>query len=294
MKIIFLFILYISVSTTVPAVAQNSDTQNKGNKSNTYISKGNSMKTDISVSGTENVSAKNKTNTNGTNSKNKGCVNCPGFEGIVLSTNTDAKYNFDSICKSLQGSIDALNIGGVWKYNNTILVNKEGHLIKKLRAYYNDLDQELYGKKQSSTNSGTADQSLSPGLVPIGDIMEDPSEKIKKENERLGRETYDPSNLLIVYDPNVDYLFFDKEGNENDNYVIRKQKPDRSIIQLTTADIRYKIIPDKKTNEYFFTLTNKDEKTTKEFNLIKLTSDSFIIADKFFKEVHTFSRTGIH
>lgn len=214
------------------------------------------------------------------------CATCPGFEGITLSTSTDSKYSFDSLAKTYEGQKNIELIGGVWRYTSTVLVSKEKYLVKKLRAYYNDIDQNLYGEKKSAAQVNTA-----PGEL---DLVNTAIANVKQEKERLGRETLDPRDQLIVYDPNVDYLFLDKEGNTNDNYVIRKKTPEHTIMQLTTADIRFSFTTDSKDSKKInFTLKDFDTGISKEYVLLSLTDNEFIFCDNVNKEIQIFNRTGL-
>ncbi len=283
MKIFGTLLLIFLLLTTQVTLAQKTKSNTKTTSKS--IPSNNKSK-EVTATKKETLPSKKNNETKNSAQSTKGCSSCPGFEGIVLSTNSNGNFSFDSIAKSYNSNVNTELVGGIWKYTNTILINKKGELVKILRAYYNDLDQSLY-----NLNTKPASADPQPGDQ---DIMNDPAQKMKKENERLGRDKFNPSDNLLVFDPNVDYLFLDKPGNTEDSYVIRKKRPDNTIIQLTNADIRFKFENNAKTNQVLFILQEHDEPISKEFVVLKLNNDSFIIADYSFKEIHFFDRTGIH
>ncbi|MBK6273449.1 MAG: hypothetical protein IPF58_01590 [Saprospirales bacterium] len=84
-------------------------------------------------------------------------------------------------------------------------------------------------------------------LLSDDQMMSDAVNFNKIEAEKLGRPTLEPTESLIVFDPNVQYLIFDKDGENEDILSIRKQTPNNEIMVLTTSDIRVNIKANPKT-----------------------------------------------
>lgn len=208
-----------------------------------------------------------------------------GFEGITTFYDSTSTYSLDILIKKYAGNVDQQYLGGIWFYLKTNKLGKDKKLNTIVRAYYNDLDQELYNPKEQNTQSK---------VLSNDEMMYDATNMNRIEAEKLGRTTLEPTESLIVFDPNVQYLVFDKPGNNEDVLSIRKQKPNKEIIVLTTADIRISILEDIKNKKYYYILKDFGTGLEKEFLLLELSENNLVLCDEHYNEIHFFDRNGIH
>ena len=225
---------------------------------------------------------------NNDNKKPEKCLSCPATDGLILSTNTNGVFSFDSLIKEYTSTINTTFIGGYWNYQNTLLIDKQGHLVNKIRTYFTQ-KKEFDGAVASKYKNVDPNN---PSTMPNDNDLID--EAINRENrnaEYLGRsgQNFLEENILFL-EPNVQYVFFDKAGETEDNYTIWKRNQDKSIEPLLTADIRFSFASDLSSKKTFMIFTEFGRKTSKKFLLLKLSNESFVLCDEQYKEFHFFSR----
>jgi hypothetical protein len=254
--------------------------------------------TNVSIANSQEL---NKTKSNTTNSKKSVVVNTKqstlpttntkktvtpkaGFEGVTISS-TATSYTIDTLIKKNSGTIDKQYLGGIWFYLKTSSIGKDKNLTTIVRAYFNDLDQELYNSKK---------ETKQVNLLSDDQMMSDAVNFNKIEAEKLGRPTLEPTESLIVFDPNVQYLIFDKDGENEDILSIRKQTPSNEIMVLTTSDIRVNIKANPKNNNIYYIIKDFNSGVEKEFLLLELSESKMTLCDLKYNEVHFFDKSGIH
>jgi hypothetical protein len=105
----------------------------------------------------------------------------------------------------------------------------------------------------------------------------------------MGRTQITQEDLIIVYDANVSYFFWN-QGNGKQQFVIQKIK-NNNVTYLTTLDTKYSLLKDVKSGKYNLTLSCPDNGNMKSFLVLSITEDQMVLADLEYKEIQFFNKT---
>jgi len=187
---------------------------------------------------------------------------------------TNEGLNFDSIIKNMNSLVLPENIHGYWKYDKTMEFRK-GQLSEYSRSYFS-FDKE--------GNINSTQENVPTDLDPIKMRQAEQEQAMK-----MGRTQIAQEDLIIVYDPNVSYFFWN-QGNGKQLFVTQKING-KNVTYLTTADTRYSMTKNEKTGKYTLDLSCPDTGRKKTFLVLSITDDQMVLADLEYKELQFFNKT---
>lgn len=206
---------------------------------------------------------------------------------VVVNANTPQpkpqnkeSLNFDSILKTMKSEISADLIHGVWKYQSTMEFRGE-KVDEYTRSYY---DFSTGGQQQLiDLNDPNKKQDLTdPNYMKM-------MEEAKAHS--MGREKTSQQDLVMVFDPNVEYFFWN-QGNGKQLFVIR-HKSGNDISYLNNMNTHYSTNFDSKSGKYFLNLDCVEiSGLNKKFQILSLTKDQMVIADIDHREIHFFQKSS--